>query len=191
MTERKKSTALRFAVLEHGAESLVQGYLMRRNILTYQAPRKNEGYDLICIHPNPRRKVKPIRVQVKSRYQTDCDRSVIVPRRSRGAFDFVVAVFLNVGNFFGRRRHLGDGEKQPEFFTLPAAWVERHRSKGSSWGKLSLKQRGVDRFKNAEGFEQIAERLGIPFPARPALANGRKPMTADQRLTHDPDSRMD
>lgn len=52
---------------------------MRRNILTYKAPPNNEGYDLICIHPDPRRHSKKVvRVQVKSRYQTDSDRSVLV-----------------------------------------------------------------------------------------------------------------
>jgi len=30
------------------------GYLMRRNILAYKAPPGNEGYDLVCIHPDPR-----------------------------------------------------------------------------------------------------------------------------------------
>jgi hypothetical protein len=38
------------------AEFLVKGYLMRRNILAYKAPSNNEGYDLICIHPDPRHK---------------------------------------------------------------------------------------------------------------------------------------
>ena len=170
MSNQKKSLPLRFPVLEHGAESLVQGYLMRRNILAYQAPRKNEGYDLICIHPDPRKKVQPVRVQVKSRYQIDCDRSVIVPRRSRGAFDFVIAVFLNVGYFY---RQTGV-KREPEFYTLPAVWVEQHRNKRSKWRKLSLKQRGIDRFKNDEGFELIANKLGITYPARPRERRGRR-----------------
>jgi hypothetical protein len=167
---KKEVGSLRFPVLEHGAESLVQGYLMRRNILTYQAPRKNEGYDLICMTPEPRRKAKTLRVQVKSRYQTDCDRSIIVPRKSRGGFDFVVAVFLNVGYFYRKGKGLGVGKREPEFFTLPAAWVERHRNESSSWGKLSLKRRGIDRFKNDEGFELIARRLGVAYPVRPPRA---------------------
>jgi hypothetical protein len=159
---------------------------MRRNILTYQAPRKNEGYDLICIHPEPRKVKRIVRVQVKSRYQTDCDRSIIVPWKSRHKFDFAVAVFLNVGNFFGRAGRLGDAACEPEFFTLPAAWIERHRSKGSSWGKVSLKSRGIDRFKNDDGFELIARRLRVSRPARaqrtvqmPAgrRRNGQRPMT--------------
>lgn len=44
---------------------------MRRNILTYKAPPNNEGYDLICIHPEPRKVTKQIRIQVKSRTATN------------------------------------------------------------------------------------------------------------------------
>jgi len=181
MADRTKSMSLRFPVLEHGAESLVQGYLMRRNILAYQAPRKNEGYDLICIHPDPRKKVQPVRVQVKSRYQIDCDRSVIVPRKSRGAFDFVVAVFLNVGYFYGK----AGVKSEPEFYTLPAAWVEQHRNKRSTWGKLSLKQRGIDRFKNDEGFELIANKLDIAYPTRPHEQRGRRRQKSQRPTTND------
>ncbi len=50
------------------------GHLMRRSILAYKAPPNPEGYDLICIHPAPDTTVRPIRVQVKSRLATDCDR---------------------------------------------------------------------------------------------------------------------
>lgn len=49
-----KQEFLRLPVVSAGAEFLVMGYLMRRNILTYKAPSNNDGYDLICIHPNPR-----------------------------------------------------------------------------------------------------------------------------------------
>jgi hypothetical protein len=67
--------SLLFPVISHGAELLVQGYLMRRNILAYKAPPHNEGYDLICIHPDPHEVKKPIRIQVKSRYAIDCDKT--------------------------------------------------------------------------------------------------------------------
>jgi len=40
---------LRLPVVSAGAEYLVMGLLMRRNILTYKAPPNNEGYDLIYI----------------------------------------------------------------------------------------------------------------------------------------------
>jgi|SRR5208282_2695430 len=186
MADPKELKYLRFPTIVHGAELLVQGYLMRRNILAYKAPPNNEGYDLICIHPNPRKQVKPVRVQVKSRYQTDCDRSVIVSRKSDDAFDFLVAVFLNVGNFYGKDQSPRTGEREPEFYTLPSPWVKKNRNKKSSWGKLSLKRQGIDRFKNDEGFEQVADALGIAYPRRPRpsrAAKGERRMANDQRLT--------
>ena len=74
-----KQDFLRLPVVSASAEYLVTGYLMRRNILAYKAPPNNEGYDLICIHPNPRHQpqgdeLSQVRIQVKSRYATDCDR---------------------------------------------------------------------------------------------------------------------
>ena len=45
----------RFPAISQGAKYLVMGHLMRRNILTYQAPPNNEGYDVICIYPHPRK----------------------------------------------------------------------------------------------------------------------------------------
>ena len=82
---------LRLPVVSASAEYLVMGHLMRRNILTYKAPPNNEGYDLICIHPDPRHKFKTgevaqIRVQVKSRYATDSDRGFPIKELSLDAF---------------------------------------------------------------------------------------------------------
>ena len=99
-----KKDWLRLPVVSAGAEHLVMGYLMRRNILTYKAPPNNEGYDLICMHPNPRYtprrgEVAQVRVQVKSRYATDCDRGFPVKEASFDAFDFLIVAFLNIGKF--------------------------------------------------------------------------------------------
>src|SRR5438270_2241681 len=91
---------LRLPVVSAGAEYLVMGHLLRRNILAYKAPPNNEGYDLICIHPDPRTTIKPVRVQVKSRLATDCDRGFPVKEASFGAFDFLIVAFLNVGYFY-------------------------------------------------------------------------------------------
>jgi hypothetical protein len=85
--------------VSHGAEFLLHGYLMRRNILTYEAPPNNEEYNLICIHPDPRKVTKQIRIQVKSRFASDSDRGFPVKERTFTAFDFLVAVFLNIGTF--------------------------------------------------------------------------------------------
>lgn len=158
---------------------------MRRNILTYKALPNNEGYDLICIHPDPRKKgSRVVRVQVKSRYQTDCDRSVIVHKKTLAAFDFLIAVFLNVGNFYRKAENSPAEKREPEFFTLPAVWVKQHQDRKSSWGKLSLRRQGIDRFKNDKGFEQIADALGVAYPTRPRrtspqLASHQRPITDD------------
>jgi hypothetical protein len=53
-----KRNWLRIPVVKAGAEYLVMGYIMRRNRLTYQEPLYNEGYDIVCIHPDPRYKSK-------------------------------------------------------------------------------------------------------------------------------------
>lgn len=67
---------------------------MRRSILTYKAPPGNEGYDLIATHPNPRHRSKPgglaqARIQVKSRYATDCQRGCALRTASLDAFAFL------------------------------------------------------------------------------------------------------
>src|SRR4029077_942041 len=111
---------LRLPVVSAAAEHLVRGFLMRRNILAYEAPRNNEGYDLICIHPNPRhqpkrQEVAQVRVQVKSRYATDCDRGFPVKEASLDAFDFLIVAFLNIGKFFGKNDGTS-GDREPEFY---------------------------------------------------------------------------
>jgi hypothetical protein len=165
-----KTTILRLPVVSHGAEFLVQGYLMRRNILTYKAPPNNEGYDLICIHPDPRKVTHQIRVQVKSRYATDCDRGFPVKERTLGAFDFLVVVFLNIGNFFRKRGSVPDDRRDPEFYTFPVDFIRQHHDKSSSWEKVRTRKLDIETYKNERGFELIAQALGVDYPARIAAA---------------------
>jgi len=156
-------------VISHGAEFLAQGHLMRRNILTYKAPPNNEGYDLICIHPDPRTKSKQVRIQVKSRYQTDCNWSVPVNQKTLSAFDFLIVAFLNIGDFFRKYKKdtiPGEGKNEPEFYTLPVDFVEKHLDKRYSWQKINLKDFNIDKYKNEKGFELIAKRLKINYPSR-------------------------
>src|SRR5881409_1422841 len=96
-TKLPSARFMRYPVISLGAEHLVMGYLMRRNILTYKAPPNNEGYDLICIHPDPRKITRQIRVQVKSRLATDHGGGFPVKARTIDAFDYLIVVYLNVG----------------------------------------------------------------------------------------------
>jgi hypothetical protein len=48
-----KQEFLRLPVVSVGAEYLVVGHLVRRNILADSGAPNNEGYDSICIHPIP------------------------------------------------------------------------------------------------------------------------------------------
>ena len=164
----KKKKFLRLPVISHGAEYLVMGYLMRRNILTYKAPPNNEGYDLICIHPDPKRKSQQIRIQVKSRYATDCDKSFPVKEKSFTAFDYLIIVFLNIGYYYNKSKKTIEGIKEPEFYTLPVNFVRKYHNNKSVFGKVSLL--GMDEvlldYKNENGFELIAKDLRITYPAK-------------------------
>lgn len=156
--------ARRLPVVSLGAEHLAIGYLMRRNILTYKAPPNNEGYDLICIHPDPRLVTRQIRIQVKSRYQTDCDRAFPVAEKTFEAFDYLIVAFLNLGYFY-RRKPVLDGFKEPEFYTLPTDWIRsHHKVMASGWQKVHTRGEMLDDFKNEKGFELIAKDLGVEYP---------------------------
>ncbi len=148
------------------------GHLMRRNILTYKAPEGNEGYDLICIHPEPRyrpqhNECSQVRIQVKSRYATDCDRGFPIKEKALDAFDFLVVVFMNIGRFYGKNDG-SIGAESPEFYTLTPDFIKKHHDKSSTWQKVRLKklQEEIEPFKNEAGFELIAEALGVSIPKK-------------------------
>ncbi len=182
MSEIKERDWLRLPVVSAGAEYLVMGYLMRRNILAYKAPPNNEGYDLICIHPDPHHvpkngEVAQVRVQVKSRYATDSDRGFPVKEKSFSAFDFVIVAFLNIGKFYGNNNG-STGVQDVEFFTLPTEFIRQHHDATSSWQKVRLKNLSseIQIFAGEKGFEQITKALGVPKPLknRPGKSNKRQ-----------------
>ena len=165
-------TSLRLPVVSASAEFLVMGNLMRRNILTYKAPPCNEGYDLISIHPDHRHVKKPtekaqLRIQVKSRYATDCNLSFPVKEISIDAFDYLIVAFLNIGKFFNKKLGL-DGEKEIVFYTLSQEFIKAHHDSSHSWQKVKLRPilPEIEIYKNEKGFECIANDLGIERPSR-------------------------
>ena len=170
-----KRTWFRLPVVSAGSEYLVMGYLMRRNILAYKAPPNNEGYDLICIHPDPRHEKKKgedsqIRVQVKSRYASDCDRGFPLKEASLDAFDFLAIVYLNIGNFYGKNDG-SEGMRDLEIYILPKDFVKKHHDATSSWQKVRLRnlQAEIEMYKGDAGIEQIAQRLGVEKPIKERL----------------------
>lgn len=169
-----KQKRLVLPVVTMAAEHLVVGHLMRRNIMTYKAPPRNEGYDLICIHPDPQslpsRNVfkKLIYIQVKSRYATDAYRTFPLTEKSLKAFDYLIVAFLNIGKFFGKKDGL-TGDKPPVFYTLPQKFIKKHHQITSKWQQVNLRKLTEDELKpyeNEAGFEQIAKALGIPKPQK-------------------------
>jgi hypothetical protein len=52
----------------------------------------NEGYDLICMHPDSRVSGPKFRIQVKSRLATDCDRGFPVKGKTLDAFDYFICL---------------------------------------------------------------------------------------------------
>ena len=162
----RKRTFTGCPMISHGAEHLVMGHLMRRNILTYKALSNNEGYDFICINPDPRTRTKQIRVQVKSRLATDCDCGFPVKGRTFDAFDYLIVVFLSVGYFVQmRKRHsILDGARDPEFYTLPASFVREHNEVSSSWHTVRTRGLELDPYKSGVRFEQIAHEVGVQYP---------------------------
>jgi len=162
-----KSAPLFFPVVSQSAEYLTIGYLMRRNILAYKAPPRNEGYDIICIHPDPRKVGRQVRVQVKSRYQTDSDRAVPVNKEALSAFDYLIIVFLNIGNFYDEP-YAPAGAEAAEFYTLPQSFVRRHYHEvKSEFNRVQTAGVKMDRYRNEFGFDMIARDLGVPYPSRP------------------------
>ncbi len=144
------------------------GHLLRRNILTYKAPPGNEGYDLICIHPDPRRVKRQVRVQVKSRMATDADQGFPMRASSIDAFDFLVIVRLNVGYYMqmAKRHPARKGARVPEFYTVTPEFVKQHHDGRASWAKVYTIGLDMSPYKDDAGFERIAKRLGIDYPSK-------------------------
>lgn len=165
-------------IMSTGAEYLVMGYLMRKNIQTFKAPECNEGYDLLCVNPNivGIAGKKFVRVQVKSRAAWDCDGGFIVKsdggRIDVSGFDYLIAVFLNaVSQGDGRYRGFARqdilkqkiSDPQPvEFLVFSAKELKEH-PEWMSGGRLRLSHKSFNfgDSLNDKGLDKIVRHLKI------------------------------
>ena len=116
-----------------GAEFLVLGHLLIEGISCFKAYVNFPGYDLVAVNPENSRTA---RIQVKSRWATNYDRSFPIKN-----FDceFVVHVALNRGFRFGKKAHEGDtGVRDPVFYVFPVEIVRAAQNHRDKWGKVSI-----------------------------------------------------
>lgn len=116
-----------------GAEFLVLGNLLIEGIMCYKAYVNFRGYDLVALNPD---QSKVARIQVKSRWATDYDRSFSIKNFN---CDFVVHVALNRGYRFKKTRKQGDtGLCDPVYFVFPTAVVKAAQNVADKWGKVTI-----------------------------------------------------
>jgi len=115
-----------------GAEFLVLGLLLIEGISAYKAYINFPGYDLTALNPDTK---KVARIQVKSRWATDYDKSF--PLKNLDC-DFVVHVALNRGYRFSKSENKKDnGVKAPTFYVFPIATLAKIRDT-KSWNKVQI-----------------------------------------------------
>ena len=94
-----------------------------------------------------------LRIQVKSRYQTDNDRGILVKETGLDGFDFLVMVFLNIGYFSwpGHKVLENPEYHKTEYYTFPNHWIRRHLRNKSGWGgkiRVGESDPKMEKFRN-------------------------------------------
>ena len=116
-----------------GAEFLVLGNLLIEGISCFKAYVNFPGYDLVAVNPD---NSKTVRIQVKSRWATNYDKSF--PIKNFGC-EFVVHVALNRGFRFGKFPTGGDsGVRDPVFYVFPVEVVRAAQNENDKWGKVTI-----------------------------------------------------
>lgn len=129
VSARRQDTKLE----SEGAEFLVLGMLLIEGLHAFKAYTNFAGYDLVALEPGTGRSA---RIQVKSRWATDYDRSFPIKNFQ---CDFVVLAALNRGCRFGRKSvSLTNGRAPPRLYCFPVDLVRAAQSPTDKWGKVSL-----------------------------------------------------
>lgn len=150
MASKRQNTKLE----SEGAEFLVLGHLLIEGISAYKAYVNFPGYDLIAVNPDTSHVA---RLQVKSRWATDYDRSF--PIRSFDC-DFVIHVALNRGYRLRRKATVEDpGVRAPDIYVFPVDKVRDAQNKASKWGKVMIRNI-PDHRQYLNGWRLISDFLG-------------------------------
>jgi hypothetical protein len=159
MAEQRQDTKLE----SEGAEFLVLGNLLVEGISCFKAYVNFPGYDLVAVNPD---NSHTARIQVKSRWATNYDRSFPIKN-----FDceFVVHVALNRVYRFGKTPKNGEtGIKDPVFYIFPTAVVREAQNAGDKWGKVTITNiPDFESYRN--NWALIARHLGMQV--QPNFAN--------------------
>src|SRR5207237_4923326 len=101
-----------------------------------------------------------------------------VKQRTFAAFDYLMIAFLNIGYFYRKAAGTRAGYIDPEFFTLPRAFIEEHHYVfDSGWEKVLTKGLDLKKYRNEEGFELIARALKVPYPHHGPANTSQQPTT--------------
>jgi hypothetical protein len=132
--EVEKAKRMDTKLESEGAEFLVLGNLLIQDIPSYKTYTNMPGYDLVATSPE---KNSSVRIQVKSRYQTNWDGFII----NNLDADFVVLVTLNRG-IPNRKKKFPEevNVREPNFYVFPMDYVLKIRDEENSWGKITKKR---------------------------------------------------
>ena len=131
------------------------GNLLIEGISCFKAYVNFPGYDLVAVNPQNSRTA---RIQVKSRWATNYDRSFPIKNFE---CEFVVHVALNRGYRFGKRPKDGEsGVKDPVFYVFPVGVVKAAQNSGDKWGKVTISNI-PDHETYRSRWSLIAEHLGV------------------------------
>jgi hypothetical protein len=126
---KKKASKAQDRLRSEGAEFLVLGNLLIRDIQATKAYTNFPAWDVLAVNPDTGRQA---RIQVKSRWATDSGNFLV----KNFDCDFVVLVYLNRGYNFGKRARKESGLKEPEFWVFPIKYLKSLVDSGAISGRL-------------------------------------------------------
>jgi hypothetical protein len=129
MAKQRQNTKLE----SEGAEFLILGHLLIEGIACYKSYVNYPGFDLMAVNYKTG---KSARIQVKSRWATDYDKSFPIKNFD---CDFVAHVALNRGiRFTMTKKTISETIKNPEYYIFPVNIIKAAQNPKSKWGKVRI-----------------------------------------------------